>query len=208
LRRTYPNWISREGARGMEYNAWGTPINSVDHEVNLIFTRMLSGPMDYTPGILSLEGVKGRPINSTQAKPAGQLRGDLLTDRDGGGSDRKLRKYPARSNSSDVPTDWSDTRVLHGELGEYATIARKDRRSEDWHVGSVTDGNARVVAATDLPRSGRHAAEIYRDGEHADYRTIRRFDIVIEKRPSPPRPSCNSNGTGRRPAIRLTPLKG
>ena len=49
LRRTYPNWISREGARGMEYNAWGQPPNPPEHEVNLVFTRMLAGPMDYTP---------------------------------------------------------------------------------------------------------------------------------------------------------------
>ncbi|MGE8254182.1 MAG: glycoside hydrolase family 97 catalytic domain-containing protein, partial [Stenotrophomonas sepilia] len=56
LRRTYPNWISREGARGMEYNAWGQPPNPPEHEVNLVFTRMLAGPMDYTPGILSLKG--------------------------------------------------------------------------------------------------------------------------------------------------------
>ncbi|HAI48216.1 MAG TPA: alpha-glucosidase, partial [Stenotrophomonas sp.] len=55
LRRTYPNWISREGARGMEYNAWGQPPNPPEHEVNLVFTRMLAGPMDYTPGILSLK---------------------------------------------------------------------------------------------------------------------------------------------------------
>ena len=56
LRRTYPNWISREGARGMEYNAWGNPPNPPEHEVNLVFTRMLAGPMDFTPGVLSLTG--------------------------------------------------------------------------------------------------------------------------------------------------------
>ncbi|MCF5974824.1 glycoside hydrolase family 97 catalytic domain-containing protein, partial [Xanthomonas perforans] len=55
LRRTYPNWISREGARGMEYNAWGQPPNPPEHEVNLVFTRLLAGPMDYTPGIVSLK---------------------------------------------------------------------------------------------------------------------------------------------------------
>ncbi|HEY8876503.1 MAG TPA: glycoside hydrolase family 97 catalytic domain-containing protein, partial [Roseateles sp.] len=68
LRRTWPNWVSREGARGQEFNAWGDPINPVDHEVNLVFTRMLSGPMDYTPGIVSLDGARGRKLNSTQAK--------------------------------------------------------------------------------------------------------------------------------------------
>ncbi|WP_288379164.1 glycoside hydrolase family 97 catalytic domain-containing protein, partial [uncultured Massilia sp.] len=68
LRRTYPNWLTREGARGVEYNAWGNPPNSVDHEAKLVFTRMLSGPMDYTPGVLSLVGADGKTFNSTQAK--------------------------------------------------------------------------------------------------------------------------------------------
>jgi alpha-glucosidase len=184
LRRTYPNWISREGARGMEYNAWGNPINSVDHEVNLVFTRMLSGPMDYTPGILSLEGVKGRPINSTQAKQLASfvviyspivMAADLMEN---------YEKYPGPFKFiKDVPTDWADTRVLHGAMGEYATIARKDRHSDNWYVGSITDGTARTLplALTFLDPGKRYVAEIYRDGEQADYRNSHRFDIVIEK---------------------------
>ncbi|WP_371865230.1 glycoside hydrolase family 97 protein [Duganella aquatilis] len=184
LRRTYPNWISREGARGMEYNAWGNPINSVDHEVNLVFTRMLSGPMDYTPGILSLEGVKGRPIHSTQAKQLASfvviyspivMAADLIEN---------YEKYPGPFKFiKDVPTDWADTRVLHGAMGEYATIARKDRHSDNWYVGSITDGTARTLplALTFLDPGKRYVAEIYRDGDQADYRNSHRFDIVIEK---------------------------
>ena len=68
LRRTYPNWISREGQRGMEYNAWGEPKNPPEHEANLVFTRMLGGPMDFTPGILSLKGRGNTQILSTLAK--------------------------------------------------------------------------------------------------------------------------------------------
>ena len=68
LRRTYPNWVAREGARGMEYNAWGNPPNPPEHEANLVFTRMLAGPMDFTPGVLSLVGRGGQPIQSTMAK--------------------------------------------------------------------------------------------------------------------------------------------
>src|SRR4030095_1433943 len=68
LRRTYPNWVAREGARGMEYNAWGDPPNPPEHEANLVFTRMLAGPFDFTPGVLSLTGQGGRPIQSTIAK--------------------------------------------------------------------------------------------------------------------------------------------
>ena len=71
LRRTYPNWISREGARGMEYNAWGQFANGPAHEATLVYTRMLSGPMDYTPGVLSLVGAEGVPHASTLAKQLG-----------------------------------------------------------------------------------------------------------------------------------------
>ena len=67
IRRTYPNWVAREGQRGMEYNAWGAPKNPPEHEANLVFTRMLSGPMDFTPGILSLKGKGDTPILSTLA---------------------------------------------------------------------------------------------------------------------------------------------
>lgn len=210
LRRTYPNWISREGARGMEYNAWGNPINSVDHEVNLVFTRMLSGPMDYTPGILSLEGVKGRPINSTQAKQLASfvviyspvvMAADLIEN---------YEKYPGPFKFiKDVPTDWADTRVLHGSLGEYVTIARKDRRSEDWYVGSITDGQARTLplSLTFLDAGKRYVAEIYRDGDQADYRSSHRFDIVIEKQTVTAKTVLQLKlAPGGGQAIRFTPL--
>jgi len=185
LRRTYPNWVSREGARGMEYNAWGYPINSVDHEVNLVFTRMLSGPFDYTPGILSLEGQDKRQLNSTQAKQLASfvviyspvmMAADLIEN---------YEKYPGPFKFiKDVPTDWADTRVLNGAMGEYATIARKDRHSDDWYIGSITDGNARTLPLplNFLDAGKQYTAEIYRDGDNADYRNSHRFDIVIEKK--------------------------
>ena len=185
LRRTYPNWLSREGARGMEFNAWGNPVNSVDHEASLVFTRMLSGPMDYTPGILSLQGLDGRPFNSTQAKQLANfvviyspvaMAADLIENYD---------RYPeAFKFIKDVPTDWSDTRVVNGAVGAYATIARKDRASSDWYVGAVTDGFARVLPLPlDFLDAGKtYVAEIYRDGDQADYRSEHRFDLVIEQR--------------------------
>jgi alpha-glucosidase len=209
LRRTYPNWISREGARGMEYNAWGNPINTVDHEVNLVFTRMLSGPMDYTPGILSLEGVNHRPINSTQAKQLASfvvlyspvvMAADLIEN---------YEKYPGPFKFiKDVPTDWEDTRVINGEMGEYATIARKDRHSDGWYVGAVTDGNGRTVSLplAFLDQGKRYVAEIYRDGDKADYRTAHRFDLVIEKRTVTARDTLKLKlAPGGGQAIRLTP---
>lgn len=71
LRRTYPNWVAREGARGQEYNAWAPFNNGPEHEPTLVYTRMLSGPMDYTPGVLSVTGGNGVPMASTVAKQLG-----------------------------------------------------------------------------------------------------------------------------------------
>lgn len=185
LRRTWPNWVSREGARGQEFNAWGDPVNPVDHEVNLVFTRMLSGPMDYTPGVLSLNGAGNRKLNSTQAKQLAlyvvlyspvHMVPDLIAH---------YERWPAAFQFiKDVPTDWETTKVIHGELGEVATIARKDRRSDDWYVGAVTNGDARrlTLPLGFLDPGRRYRAEIYRDGDQADYRDDqRRFDLVTEQ---------------------------
>ena len=184
LRRTWPNWVSREGARGQEYNAWGHPPNPPEHETNLVFTRMLAGPMDFTPGVLSLEG-HNQPIEATQARELAQyvvlyspiqMAADLPETYD---------RYPqAFQFIKDVPTDWADTRVLNGEPGDYATFARKDRNSEDWYLGAITDENARTlsVALDFLAPGRRYEAQIYRDGDHADDHGDARFDIVIEKK--------------------------
>jgi alpha-glucosidase len=174
LRRTYPNWISREGARGMEYNAWADPPNPPEHEANLFFTRMLSGPMDFTPGILSLAGRDGRPIQSTLAKQLAlyvviysplQMAADLPEN---------YARYPVPFQFiRDVPTDWEDTRVLDGEVGDFVAVARKDRRSDDWYVGGVTDEQARTVSLSlDFLEPGRdYAARIYRDADDADWKS-------------------------------------
>jgi alpha-glucosidase len=183
LRRTYPNWLAREGARGVEYNAWGEPPNAADHEAKLVFTRMLSGPMDYTPGVLSLVGAGGKTFNSTQAKQLANyvvIYSPIVMAAD---LPENYAKYPAAFKFiRDVPTDWADTRVLNGAVGEYATIARKDRHSDAWYVGAVTDGTARTVSVPlgFLDQGKSYVAEIYRDGEQADYRNAHRFDLVTE----------------------------
>ena len=184
LRRTYPNWVSREGARGQEYNAWGTPVNPPEHEANLVFTRMLSGPMDFTPGVLSLEGNK-REILSTQAKQLAlyvvlyspiQMAADLPEN---------YAKYPKPFQFiKDVPVDWSESAMVAGEIGDYAVIARKDRNSEDWYLGGISDDQWRNV---DVPLSfldpaRSYTAQIYRDGGKADSKGPARFDIVIESK--------------------------
>jgi alpha-glucosidase len=183
LRRTYPNWLAREGARGVEYNAWGEPPNTADHEAKLVFTRMLSGPMDYTPGVLSLVGAGGKTFNSTQAKQLANYVVIYSPIAMAADLPENYAKYPAAFQFiRDVPTDGADTRVLNGAVGEFATIARKDRRSDAWYVGAVTDGTARTVAVplAFLDPGKQYVAEIYRDGEQADYRNEHRFDLVTE----------------------------
>ncbi len=185
LRRTYPNWVSREGARGMEYNAWGDPKNPPEHEANLFFARMLAGPMDFTPGVLSLTGKGGTPILSTEAKQLAlyvvlyspvQMAADLPENYE--------QHLAAFQFIRDVGVDWDETRVLNGEVGDYVTVARKVRGGNDWFLGAVSDEQARTltVKLDFLDPARRYEAQIYRDGDDADYRTEKRHSIVIEKR--------------------------
>jgi alpha-glucosidase len=172
LRRTYPNWVAREGARGMEYNAWGDPVNPPEHEVNLVFTRMLSGPMDFTPGVLSLTGAGGRRILSTEAKQLAlyvalyspiQMAADLPEN-----YEKHLKAFQF---IEDVPVDWAETRVLNGEVGDYVTIARKNRHGDDWYIGAITDEQPRQfsIPLDFLDEGRRYYATIYRDGPGAGY---------------------------------------
>ncbi|MBV9527588.1 glycoside hydrolase family 97 protein [Sphingomonas sp.] len=184
LRRTYPNWVSREGERGMEYNAWGVPKNPPEHEANLVFTRMLSGPMDFTPGVLSLMGKGNTPILSTLAKQLAlyvviyspiQMAADL--------PENYAANPAAFQFIKDVAVDWDDSRMLAGEVGDLAVFARKARGSPEWFLGAVGDEQERRfdVSLGFLQPGRRYEAQIYRDGDDADYRTNPR-SIVIEKR--------------------------
>ena len=201
LRRTYPNWVSREGQRGMEYNAWGEPKNPPEHEANLVFTRMISGPMDFTPGVLSLTGKNNTQILSTLAKQLAlyvviyspiQMAPDLIENYEANPRTFKFIK--------DVAVDWDDTRMLTGEVGDLAVFARKERGTDQWFVGAVGDEQERRfdVVLDFLPAGRRYRAEIYRDGDDADYRTNPR-SIVIEQR--------NVTSTDRL-AMRLAPGGG
>ncbi|MBA0225831.1 glycoside hydrolase family 97 protein [Stenotrophomonas maltophilia] len=210
LRRTYPNWISREGARGMEYNAWGQPPNPPEHEVNLVFTRMLAGPMDYTPGILSLKGRHGQAIPSTLARQLAlyvvlyspiQMAADL--------PEHYLQHREAFRFIEDVAVDWEQSRVLDGEVGDYVTIVRRDRNSRDWFLGSITDEHGRVlpVSLGFLEPGVRYRAEIYRDGEGADFRS-NPFAFVRETREVTSADALTlvlAPGGGQ--AIRFTPIR-
>ncbi len=185
LRRTYPNWVAREGARGMEYNAWGQYANGPDHEPTLVYTRMLSGPMDFTPGVLSLKSPAGPDLASTRAKQLGlylaiyspiQMAADLIEN---------LAQYPNELEFiKQVPADWSQSHLIAGEVGDFAIFARKDRNSANWYVGGVNNATARTVSSKlDFLDTGRsYTATIYRDGDGATYETEARHRIIIETR--------------------------
>ena len=187
LRRTYPNWISREGARGQEYNAWGSPPNPPEHTAMLPFTRMLSGPMDFTPGIFNL-AYKGldaeNRVQTTLAKQLAlyvvlyspiQMVADLPEHYDA---------HPkAFQFIKDVPTDWAQSKALQGEVGDFVVFARQDKHSADWYLGALTDEQARTltVKLDFLPAGKRFTAQIYRDGKDADWRT-KPYEMIIEQR--------------------------
>lgn len=179
------DWSWAEGARGMEYNAWGEFANGPDHEPTLVYTRMLSGPMDYTPGILSLEGPGHVPLASTLAKQLGlylaiysqiQMAADFV---------ESLAAHPRELEFiKTVPADWAESRLIAGEVGDYAIFARKDRNSEDWYVGGVNDAMPRdLVLTLDFLDPGKtYTASVWKDGERANYLTDARHRIAYESR--------------------------
>lgn len=189
VRRTYPNMMTREGARGQEYNAWaGDGGNPPSHTVILPFTRMLAGPMDFTPGIFDLYFNEYRPnnrINTTIAKQLAlyvvlysplQMAADLPENYE--------EKPELFQFIEDVPTDWNDTLVLNARIGDYVTIARQDRNSDDWYLGSITDEHGRVlkVPLSFLTPGRNYTAMVYRDGDEADWKT-KPYDAVVEEVP-------------------------
>ena len=176
LRRTYPNWITREGARGQEYNAWGTPPNPPSHVPTLAFTRMLSGPMDFTPGIfdMSFNGL-GENTNRPQTTLAKQLALYVVLYSPIQMAADLPQNYLARPRAfqfiKDVPVDWKQSKAIAGEVGEYIVFARQDKHSDDWFLGGVTDGNARnlQLKLDFLSADKQYKAHIYADGDSANW---------------------------------------
>lgn len=186
LRRTYPNWLTREGARGQEYNAWGVPPNPPNHTAILPYTRMLSGPMDFTPGIFDLRPNERPPVredmprNSTASRIettlAKQLSLYVVIHSPLQMAADLPENYEARPDAfqfiKDVPVDWEKTLGLMGEVGEYVVIARKDRASEDWYLGALTNELPRELAIdlSFLDGQGPYEASLYLDSEDAHWR--------------------------------------
>ena len=175
LRRTYPNAISREGLRGQEFNAWSVEGgNPPEHLPIVAYTRMLAGPIDFTPGVFDIS-LKQKPesqINTTLAQQLAlyvviyspiQMACDLPENYEG---------HPAFQFIRDVGVDWEQTRVLNGEVGDFVSIAREERGTGNWFVGAISDENPREVEIDFgfLPEGSSFEATIYKDHPQAHYR--------------------------------------
>ena len=180
-RRTYPNAISREGLRGQEFNAWATDGgNPPDHIATVAFTRMLSGPIDFTPGVFNIkfdEYKKSNQVNTTLAHQLAlyvviyspiQMACDLPEHYM---IDGKI--HPAFQFITDVGVDWETSKVLDGEIGDYVVIARKEKGSANWFVGGVTDENNRTLSVNFdfLDNDTVYEATVYKDAAEAHYNT-------------------------------------
>ncbi|WP_291127386.1 glycoside hydrolase family 97 protein [Flavobacterium sp. UBA7682] len=174
--RTYPNYIAAEAARGNEFNAWSNG-NPPSHETILPFTRLLGGPMDYTPGIFEIkmsyyDKTKKEQVHTTLAKQLAlyvtlysplQMAADLPEN---------YEKYPdAFQFIKDVAADWQESKYLEAEPGDYLTVARKDKKSENWFLGAITDENARntEIKLDFLSPNKKYKAIIYQDGKTAHW---------------------------------------
>ena len=175
LRRTYPNLMSAEGLRGQEFNAWSPDGgNPPEHLTIVPFTRMLSGPIDYTPGIFDIKFDKYKPNNQVNTTLAHQLAlyvviysplqmaADLPENYEG---------HPAFQFIRDVGVDWETSIVLNGEIGEFITMVRKERNTDNWFLGSITDESERTIniSLKFLDEGKEYTAIIYSDDENSHW---------------------------------------
>lgn len=175
--RTYPNLIGNESARGTEYQAFGG--SKPNHVTILPFTRLIGGPMDYTPGIFQMDVSKINPdnhshVNSTLANQLAlyvtmysplQMAADLI--------ENYKQHLDAFQFIKDVAIDWDESNILEAEPGEYITIARKAKGSNNWFIGSVCDEKGRTSTITFdyLDPAKTYIATIYSDAKDAHYKT-------------------------------------
>lgn len=175
--RTYPNLIGNESARGTEFQAFGG--SKANHTTLLPFTRLIGGPMDYTPGVFEMDIAKLNPnnnshVNTTLANQLGlyvvmysplQMAADL--------PENYNRFLDAFQFIKDVPVEWATTKYLEAEPGYYLSIARKDKNSNNWFVGNSNGYNARTstIALDFLEKGKKYEATIYADAADADYKT-------------------------------------
>jgi hypothetical protein len=176
LQRTYPNWLACEAARGNEFNAWSVG-NHPDHETILPFTRLMGGPMDYTPGLFRIkvnqfDTTKKEQIHTTLTKQLAlyvtmysplQMAADLPENYE--------KHLDALQFIRDVAVDWDDTKILDAEPGDYIVEARKAKGKDSWFLGAISDENARNFneSLSFLDADKKYVATIYRDADNADW---------------------------------------
>jgi hypothetical protein len=175
LARTYPNLIGNEAARGTEYESFGG--NNPDHTTILPFTRLMGGPMDYTPGIFETKVSAYNPDNNsyvhttlvkqlalyvTMYSPL-QMAADL--------PETYNKHLDAFQFIKDVAVDWDQSYVIEAEPGDYITMARKAKGKDEWFIGAITDENSRTakISFDFLPKGKTFTATIYEDGKDASF---------------------------------------
>ncbi len=193
-RRTYPNMMTREGVRGMEYAAWGGEGgNPPEHETIVFFTRAHAGPLDFTPGVFDIfiESSPTGPrapeearVRTTLAKQLAlfvvlysplQMAADLPEN---------YRGHAAFRFIQDVPVNWERTEVLEGRIGDYVIVTRQERAGEDWYLGAISDEEGRTfqVPLDFLDADRRYVARIYADAPDSHWLT-NPLPVVISERP-------------------------
>ena len=189
LQRTYPNWLTSEAARGSEFNNAPTLGIASNHTTILPFTRLIGGPMDYTPGLFHLslnqfDTTRTQKVRSTLAKQLAlyvtiysplQMASDLPENYE--------QHLDAFQFIKDVAVNWDDTKIISAEPGEYLTIARKAKGKDAWFIGSITNENARNISfgLDFLDPDKTYEAIVYRDADTADFEKNPEA-YIIEKR--------------------------
>ena len=176
LQRTYPNLLTQEGVRGQEWNAWGTDGGSPEEHVTVLpFTRVMAGPVDYTPGVFNFANPI-HPDTRVHATLANQLAlfvvlySPLQMACD---LPENYLQHPDMFKFIErVPCDWEQSRLVDGRIGDYVVMARQERGTEDWFVGAVTDENSRdITLPLDfLKPDATYEMTVYADGEDADWK--------------------------------------
>lgn len=172
IARTYPNLIGNESARGTEYQAFGNDRNNPNHVTILPFTRLIGGPMDYTPGIFQMDVTNGSHVNATIANQLAlyvtmysplQMAADFPEN---------YEKFSdAFQFIKDVAVDWDDSKYLEAEPGQYITVARKAKGTDKWFVGNVGGYQpfTSKISFDFLDAGKQYIATIYSDAKDADY---------------------------------------
>ena len=186
--RTWPNLIGNESARGTEFQAFGG--SKPNHTTILPFTRLIGGPMDYTPGIFEMHIEKVNPDNHshgnfTIANQLGlyltmysplQMAADLIEN---------YERFPdAFQFIKDVPVDWQDSKYLEAEPGKYVTVARKDKNSENWYIGNSNglEKRSTKIKLDFLDKGKKYEAIIYQDAKDAHYKTNPQAYVISKKK--------------------------